>query len=122
MADSTPTTTIDTEEIGQLEPGRTLVIDQLHEAHATEAALVTTLGAHISMTPRGGHRKLLERHLQETKDHANAIQERLDELGANRSLVASGVGIAQTVVGQAVALGKGPIDLLRGRSGEEKVL
>jgi ferritin-like metal-binding protein YciE len=122
MADTATTTKIDSEDIGQLEAGRMLVVQQLEEAHATEAALVTTLSAHISMTPQGGYRKLLERHLQETKDQAQAIQERLGELGAHRSIVASGFGLAQTVVGQALALGKGPIDLLRGRAGEEKLL
>jgi len=54
---------INTEDIGQLEAGRVLVIQQLEEAHASEGALVTTLRAHISMTPEGSYRTLLERHL-----------------------------------------------------------
>lgn len=113
---------IDAEDIGQLEAGRMLVVQQLEEAHATEAALVTTLGAHISMTPEGPYRNVLERHVDETKEQAEAIQDRLAELGANRSVAAASFGLVQTLVGQALSIGKGPIDLLRGRAGEEKLL
>lgn len=116
-----PRPQIDTEDIAQLEAGRTLVIQQLEEAHATEAALITTLGTHIAMTPEGPYRKILERHVEETKDQSQAIQERLGELGANQSLLAASFGTVQTLVGQALAIGKGPIDLLRGRAGEEKL-
>ena len=37
-------------------------------------------------------------------------------------MVVAGVGVLQSLVGQALALGKGPFDLLRGASGEEKLL
>lgn len=119
--DAQPRPQIDTEDISQLEAGRMLVIQQLGEAHATEAALITTLGTHIAMTPEGPYRKILERHVEETKDHSRAIQERLGELGANQSLLSASFGTVQTLVGQALAIGKGPIDLLRGRAGEEKL-
>jgi ferritin-like metal-binding protein YciE len=98
------------------------IIQYLNEAHATEQALTRTLQAHIAITPRGGYRTDLERHLRETKSHARALQQRLEELGESRSLVAVGVGVVQSLVGQAVALGKGPFDGLRGASGEEKLL
>jgi ferritin-like metal-binding protein YciE len=98
------------------------VIQYLNEAHATEQALTRTLQAHIAITPRGGYRTDLERHLRETKSHARTLQQRLEELGESRSLVAVGVGVVQSLVGQAVALGKGPFDGLRGTSGEEKLL
>src|SRR6478736_1874573 len=38
------------------------------------------------------------------------------------SPIQAATGVAQTVVGQALALGKTPLDLLRGSGGEEKVL
>lgn len=98
------------------------VIQYLNEAHATEQALTRTLQAHIAMTPRGGYRTDLERHLRETRSHATTLQQRLDELGESRSRVAMGVGVVQSLLGQALALGKGPLDLLRGASGEEKLL
>ena len=105
-----------------MEPSKQKVVQYLNEAHATEEALVTTLRAHIAMTPKGSYRDLLERHLGETQQQARTIERRLEELGEGRSLVAAGVGLAQTVVGQVLALSKGPVDVLRGKSGEEKLL
>jgi len=49
-------------------------------------------------------------------------QELLDQLRSRRGLVQAATGVAQTVVGQALALGKTPLDLVRGTGGEEKVL
>lgn len=97
-------------------------IQYLTEAHATEQALTRTLQAHIAMTPRGGYRTDLERHLRETKSHATSLQQRLEELGDSRSAVVASVGVLQGLLGQALALGKGPFDLLRGASGDEKLL
>ena len=98
------------------------LIQYLTEAHATEHALTRTLQAHIAVTPRGSYRTDLERHLRETRSHATSLQRRLQELGQRRSLIGIGAGAVQSLLGQAVALGKGPIDLLRGASGEEKLL
>jgi ferritin-like metal-binding protein YciE len=115
-------TMIDTDDSAQLEAARALVLQYLHEAHATELALVTTLTAHISMTPRGAYRTLLERHLRETQAHAQAVQERIGEIGDGVNVVQHAVGLVQTVVGQVLSLSKGPIDMLRGATGEEKLL
>ena len=114
--------TIDRNDPDQRAAAEALVVQSLTEAHATEEALVTTLRAHIAMTPAGGYRSLLERHLGETRQQARAIERRLDELGAGRGLLASGLDLAQTFVGQVLALTKGPVDMLRGKSGEEKLL
>jgi ferritin-like metal-binding protein YciE len=114
--------TIDRNDSDQREAAEQLIVQYLTEAHATEEALVTTLRAHIAMTPAGGYRELLERHLGETRQHARSIERRLDELGESRGIVAASLGLAQTVVGQVLALSKGPVDMLRGRSGEEKLL
>src|SRR4051794_32661181 len=100
----------------------TTVEQLLNEANATEQALITTLQAHLAMTPPGPHRELLDRHLTETRRHAGAVAERLDELDAGGGVVAPGTGLARTLVGQALALSKGPLDLLRGGSVEEKLL
>jgi ferritin-like metal-binding protein YciE len=97
-------------------------VQYLNEAHASEQALTRTLQAHIAMTPRGAYRTDLERHLRETKSHATALEQRLEELGESRSVVVAGVGALQSLVGQTLALGKGPFDLLRGASAEEKLL
>jgi ferritin-like metal-binding protein YciE len=113
---------IDTDNPEQLASARALVAQQLSDAHAMETALVTTLQAHVAMTPRGAYRELLEIHLDETREHARAIERRLGELGDGTSVVAAAVGLVQTVVGQVLALSKGPIDALRGASEEEKLL
>ena len=117
-----PSPVIDTSNPRQQAAARALVAQYLNEAHATESALVTTLSTHISITPRGEYRTVLERHLRETQQQAEAIQRRLGELGADASLVASGVGLVQSLIGQVLALSKGPVDVLRGKSGEEKLL
>ena len=98
------------------------LIQHLNEAHATELALVTTLRGHIAMTPRGSYRSLLERHLGETQRQADRLRRRLSDLGVSRSLVGTGVGAVQSVIGQVLSLAKSPIDLLRGGGGEEKLL
>ena len=113
---------IDTDDLAQVEAGRRLVIQYLNEALGTERALVTTLRTHIGMTPEGEYRGVLERHIGETQEQANAVERRLGELGAGGGLLATGTGIAQSLVGQGLALSKGPVDLLRGKSGEEKLL
>jgi ferritin-like metal-binding protein YciE len=97
-------------------------IQYLNEAHATEQALTRTLQAHIAMTPRGAYRTDLERHLRETKSHATALEQRLEELGESQSVVVAGVGALQSLIGQTLVLAKGPFDLLRGASAEEKLL
>lgn len=93
----------------------------LNEALATERALVTNLTAHIAMTPHGDYRTLLERHLRETRRHAGALAEHATE--PDSSIVNSVLGLAETVVGQALVLAKGPLDLIRGgTSFDEKLL
>jgi ferritin-like metal-binding protein YciE len=98
------------------------VVQYLNEAHATEVALLSVLQSQIAMTPRGTYRTGLERHLGETEDHANRVETRLAELGQGRNPLQAINGFAQSLVGQALALAKTPVDLLRGSGGEEKVL
>ncbi|WCB93478.1 hypothetical protein DSM104299_02191 [Baekduia alba] len=98
------------------------VVQYLGEAHASEQALVRVLQSQIAMTPRGSYRSALETHLDETRDHAQRVQRRLRELGAGGSPLGAVVTLAESVIGQALALGKTPLDLLRGSGGEEKVL
>jgi ferritin-like metal-binding protein YciE len=99
-----------------------MIIQYLSEAHATELALVSTLRAHIAMTPEGSYRRRLEDHLEVTGRQADRLERRLAELGVGKSLIQTGVGAFQSLLGQVLALGKGPIDMLRGGGGEEKLL
>jgi ferritin-like metal-binding protein YciE len=99
------------------------IVQFLEEARATELALVQTLQAHIAMTPRGPYRELLERHLDETRKHASKIERRLDQLGgASSSPVETVVSAVERVAIRAGALAKAPLDVVRGTSGEEKLL
>jgi ferritin-like metal-binding protein YciE len=98
------------------------IVQYLNEAHASELALTRVLQSQIAMTPRGSYRSALETHLAETQDHARRVEKRLRELGQGASSLSAVVGFAEGIVGQALALGKTPFDLLRGSGGHEKVL
>jgi len=98
------------------------IAQYLQEAHAMERSLARTLQAHRAVTPAGPYRTALDRHLRETRGHADRIRRRLRALGREPGLAERGYGIAQQLAGQLVALGKAPLDLLRGASPEEKLL
>jgi ferritin-like metal-binding protein YciE len=98
------------------------IVQYLNEAHATEQALTRVLQSQIAMTPRGDYRSGLEKHLEETRDHARRVGERLEALGQGGNPLLAIVGAAESAVGQLLALTKTPFDLLRGSGGEEKVL
>lgn len=101
---------------------QTKIVQYLDEAHAHERALVSVLMSQIAMTPRGSYRSALESHLGETRNHADRIGRRRKALGGGSGPLGSVLGVAETVVGQVLALGKAPVDMLRGTGGEEKVL
>ena len=98
------------------------IVQYLNEAHGSELALVRQLQAQIAMTPSGRYRDGLETHLDETRRHASRIERRLGELGQGNNPLQVGLGLVQSVIGQALALTKTPVDLVRGSGGEEKVL
>jgi ferritin-like metal-binding protein YciE len=98
------------------------IVQYLNEAHASEVGLVRVLQSQIAMTPRGTYRTALERHLRETRSHAERVEARVAELGQGGNPIQAGIGAAESVIAQALALGKTPLDLLRGTNGAEKVL
>ena len=106
-----------------MEP-KDLVLQYLDDAHAIESALVTNLVAHRTMTTNDQHRKLIERHLEETRRQVKNIERRRTQLGGKdgRGIVAGAVGLVQDAVAQALVLTKGPIDMVRTTSQAERQL
>jgi ferritin-like metal-binding protein YciE len=98
------------------------ITQYLNEAHGAELALVRQLQAQIAMTPKGQYRDGLESHLRETRRHAERVEARLGELGEGNNPLQAGLGALESLIGQALALTKTPLDLVRGTGGEEKVL
>jgi ferritin-like metal-binding protein YciE len=98
------------------------LVQYLNEAHGSELALVRQLQAQIAMTPRGSYRDGLETHLDETRRHAERLERRVSQVGRGNNPLQVGLGAVQSVIGQALALTKTPLDLVRGSGGEEKVL
>ncbi|HVF77233.1 MAG TPA: DUF892 family protein [Solirubrobacteraceae bacterium] len=101
---------------------KTKIVQYLNEAHAMEVALVRVLQEQIAVTPSGAYRSALEKHLRETRSHADRVGDRRGELEDGINPIGAIVGFAQDAVGQALALAKTPLDLVRGSGGEEKVL
>ena len=97
------------------------VVQYLNEAHASEVGLTRVLQSQIAMTPRGRYRTVLEKHLEETRGHAERVEQRLGELEQGNNPLQVGIGIAESLIAQTLALWKTPLDLMRGSSGEEKV-
>jgi ferritin-like metal-binding protein YciE len=100
----------------------TKIVQYLDEAHASELALVRTLQSQIAMAPAGRLRGALERHLGETRSHAERVQARVRSFPTATDPVRAWLGVTEAVAGQVIALSKTPVDLLRGGSVAEKVL
>ena len=98
------------------------VVQYLAEAHANEMGLLRVLQAQIAITPRGSYRAGLEKHLDETGDHAERVQKRLGELGRGQNPLLTGIGFTESMLNQTLAFWKAPLELLRGSGAEEKVL
>jgi ferritin-like metal-binding protein YciE len=109
-------------EAGYMSQSDQKLVQYLNEAHATEAGLVRVLQSQIAMTPRGSYRDLLEKHLDETRNHADRVRNRIKELDGGANPLQAGVGAVETIFAQTLALWKTPFDLVRGTSGEEKIL
>jgi ferritin-like metal-binding protein YciE len=91
------------------------LVQYLSEAYGKERELETALQAHIAMTTKAPYKKRLQQHLRETKAHAKTLERRIKKLGG-------GTQRTQTLVGKAMAAAKGPMHVVRGAGGEEKML
>lgn len=101
---------------------RAKIVQYLNEAHATEQSLTKALQSQIASAPSGGYRSALEAHLRETRIHAERVRQRLKQLGDGESPIAVGVGLIESTLAQALAIGKAPLELLRSGGDEERLL
>ena len=98
------------------------IIQYLGEARAMEDDMVRTLHAHAAVAAKGEYRRLLDRHLRETEQHRDRLDQRLDELGEGRRLLDAGVDALQSVAGQLLSLYRLPAHAARGQRGEDRIL
>ena len=96
------------------------LVQYLSEAYGKEKELETALQAHISVTTRKPYKKRLQDHLKETRGHAREVERRIKKLGGSPSLGAQVAAPAAQVVGRAKALAEGPLDMVRGGTGENE--
>lgn len=95
------------------------LVQYLSEAYGKEKELETALQAHIGMTTRTPYKKRLQDHLKETKRHAREVERRIKQIsGSGPSFTATAPAQAAQVVGRVKALAEGPVDMVRGGTGE----
>lgn len=80
-----------------------MLVPALREVREAEAALADRLKAHISVTPAGEHREVLERRVGDARGHVYRIDERLGTLKP-RGLVQTVLENAFHITRQAVQL------------------
>jgi ferritin-like metal-binding protein YciE len=101
-----------------------LLVKYLNEAYGKEKQLETALAAQISIAKRPQLKKGLQEHLKVTRAQSKGLQKRIKELGGKASttdlpggeVVAGAAGAAANLANRAIAVGKGPIQALRGTS------
>src|ERR1044072_71569 len=98
------------------------IVQYLNEAHATEVGVVRVLQSKRAIAPRATYRDGMEQRLRQTREHAERVQARLRDLGVGGNPLQAGIGVVEGALAQTLALWKMPLDLVRGGSGEEKVL
>ena len=62
------------------------VVDYIQDAHAMEDNIVLMLNSMIMSTSDKSMQRMLQRHLEETRQHAQRLQERLQALGEGSSV------------------------------------
>jgi ferritin-like metal-binding protein YciE len=106
------------------------LIQWLNEAYGKEKQLETALAAHIQLAEQKTHKKRLQQHLKETKDHARQVERRIKKLGGKAEavdipgpdVVGEGLTAVANVAGRAVAQAQGAVQAARGTSVQEKLL
>ncbi|TJZ95479.1 hypothetical protein [Actinacidiphila oryziradicis] len=87
-----------------------VVIPALHDARDAQAAVVEKFQAHIAVTPAGGYRQILERHVADAEDHISSIDEHMNQLRPHDPLRDALEG-ARHLAGQATRVARLPLDI-----------
>lgn len=98
------------------------IASYLQDAQVLEGSLRRTLIAHIAVSARDEHRRLLEDHLRVTTAQERRLGERLAEIGGGPNPVQSVIGAAKGAGALVLTLAKGPADALRGPTGDDVTL
>jgi ferritin-like metal-binding protein YciE len=98
------------------------IVQYLEQAHAMELGLLRAMEGQAATAPPGSYRTAVEGHLEQTRDHVVRVQTRLSELGSWGGQLRQGLGILERAFAQALALGRLPLEILRGGSREEQAL
>ncbi|TJZ97071.1 hypothetical protein [Actinacidiphila oryziradicis] len=108
-----------------------LVIPALHDVRDAQAAVVERFQAHIAVTPAGGYRRILERHVADAEDHISSIDEHMDQVRPH-GLLQDALEGARHLAGQATRVARLPLDVAmavpagvlrgRGRAAERQLL
>ncbi|TJZ95875.1 hypothetical protein [Actinacidiphila oryziradicis] len=108
-----------------------LVIPALQDARDAQAAVVEKFQAHIAVTPAGGYRRILERHVADAEEHVSSIDEHMDQLRPH-GLLQDALDGARHLAGQAIQVARLPLDVAmavpagvlrgRGRAAERQLL
>src|ERR1700755_2658610 len=94
------------------------LIQYMSEAYGKERELEMALQVDIALTVKAPYKKRLKEHLKETKAHAKALDQRIRKLGGGKQAAS----VVQGLVGQATAVAKGPLHVVRGDGQQEKML
>lgn len=106
------------------------LIRYLSDAHGKERELETALQAHLAMTTHEAYRERLREHLAETREQAQRLERRIEQLGGKvgasdvpgPEVAGEAVAAMRSWARKGVSLAKGPLHALRGSGAAEKEL
>ncbi len=101
---------------------RDKVLHYLRNARTAEYGLMTLLAAGVALAPRGEYERRLESQRRRSREREFRLTDRLNELGARSGLGELGLDTVRMISGQSTSLALLPLQLLRGASGEERLL
>jgi hypothetical protein len=99
-----------------------LLVPALRDVRNAQAAVVDRFQAHVAVTPTGGYRRILERHVADAQDHISSFDEHVEQLRPHdplgdvldgaRHLARQATRVARLPLDVAMAV---PVGVLRGR-------